>query len=178
MMDAVFDRLFLVAKQYTRIEVLETEFDDLSKVILRGAIVQAERYTGFSFSKKEERFKARNPDNLFVMPSTPTSTVRVYSPNGVLLETHPAGQVNVQVGRHCMDCCMSSVNSYLEFRYTAGACSFEDIPSDIIMGILRYFAYTYENRGDANNLNLVNINNALNRSGAMDEWRGRLRLVG
>lgn len=183
-------------RQHLKISDIMTTTDEQLVLYRKAAIESAEHYTGFFIGTRKwitesvlippskirrpyYRHTLRHPvmddyvrvsggldDTLFVEKDT----------NVVRLKVSPSGPQ--------FDCCRpcgSSANSGLKIHYYTGFSCISDVPSGVVLGILKYIAWTNNNPGDEITTTLSDFkttkaalqgsNNAAWASGALELWR-------
>lgn len=145
------------------------------ELALRAGLDHAQRFTGYSFDHKRHTVSLTNSMPEFRLLGKNTRNIAIRDTRSTVLRRYPDGTEKIILDQNVCDCCSREGSATL--TYETGISSLEEMPASILMGILKYCAYIYENRGDANQANILRPNEALSRSGAMAEWNSYIRKV-
>ncbi|UPT53285.1 head-to-tail connector complex protein [Synechococcus phage Ssp-JY38] len=195
-------------RQHTKTDDVPHVTDELLRTYRRSALEAASQYTGLLLteqrvikqdaSSKHNALRARRRGYYTVDLEFPTVDGLVYmyggkseaTPSVRTIKVAPgATQVRVPVDHYYIDmqpCCgdpcnwKDPCNAGVTLMYRAGLGCEQDIPACIVMGALKYIAWTIENPGDYVDSAMRTLpgmntetgpNNAAWMSGAIEEWR-------
>lgn len=168
----VSNELLSLCKQAARIS--ESFDDELVRIYIRAGLAHYTAYTGRYLEQRRERYVLEMDEKGYVyLPTSPTrgTEVTVHLSSGrrkVLVDYSGQRFIVVPVG--LSDAFQLCGPTRVEVEYTIGE-KCEDIPANVLAGLMRYVAYCYEHRGD--DLAMINQknNDPLSASGALEEWK-------
>ena len=192
-------------RTHTKTEDIPSVTDEQLKLYRKAAFEQAELFTNLLLIKNIRREEVVTPPRRFIDDVRRTFTHRlkyaaaepqvfVYGPGtkemlSVDVGTHKVILPNRIFAHMVFDCCRpcSDGPGAVRIMYLAGMKSINDVPAGIIVGVLKYIAWSVSNPGDVlktvDNRRTVGqdfmkgSNDAAWASGAIDEWRKYVREI-
>lgn len=186
-------------RQHTKTDDIPHVTDDLLRLYRKAAFEAAEKYTslnwsGYRFVEQDastrahaKRWRRQNWLKLRYPASEGIVSLQVGKDTRILHV--PVGARKVQLPimhnaidvQNCCNPCGNAANFGAIVRYNTGIKCKDEIPTGILLGCLKYIAWSVMNAGDeimtarneqmSSNGMIVGTNNAALASGALDEWR-------